>query len=53
MTHHIKKWIFLSILVMVWIFLFGFSIASGQAETDLPGVVLTGAVFDRQGQAGR
>ena len=51
MTHHIKKWIFLSILVMVWIFLFGFSITSGQAEADLPGVVLTGAVFDRQGQA--
>ena len=51
MKHQMKRWLSLSALALAGVVLFSFSVTSGQAEGDSPGVVLVGAVFDRQGQA--
>ena len=51
MTHRMKRRILLSALMLAGVFLFGFSVKSGQAGSDSPGAVLAGSVFDRQGQA--
>jgi Na+/H+ antiporter NhaD/arsenite permease-like protein len=50
MKQRMKKWAFLLMLTLAGILLFGFSITRGQAQSNLPGAVLVGSVFDRQGQ---
>jgi Na+/H+ antiporter NhaD/arsenite permease-like protein len=50
MTHQMKRWLFLPMLALAGVFLFGFSATSGQAEGGSPGAALAGSVFDRQGQ---
>ena len=50
MKIRLNKWGFLLILVLAGAALFGFSPTKGQAEAGSPGVVLTGSVYDRQGQ---
>ena len=51
MAQPMKRWLFLSMLALTGIFLFGFSITSGKAEGSSPVAVLAGTVLDRQGQA--
>ena len=50
MRQRMRSWIFLSMLVLVGISLFGFSVTRGQAEGGLRGAALAGSVFDHQGQ---
>jgi Na+/H+ antiporter NhaD/arsenite permease-like protein len=50
MTQRMRSWIFLSILVLVGISLFGFSVSRGQAQGGSRGAALAGSVFDHQGQ---
>ena len=50
MTQRMRRWLFLSTLALAGIFLFGFSVTSGQAVGGSLGAALAGTVLDGQKQ---
>ncbi len=50
MTQRMRRWLFLSTLALAGIFLFGFSVTSGQAVGGSRGAALAGTVLDGQRQ---